>query len=916
MIRGAEREYETILGDYKKRTAGTSRTPSSSGVKGARSARHDHVRQDRGERRRSRTRASSKPGTNRSAATIATSAEHGTLQRPQRLRGAGRGVGNAPVKVDSDTISGLGARNIGSAAMSGRIAALDAVNEGSRLTVYVGAASGGVWKSVNGGTTFKPVFDKQPVQSIGAIAIDPKNPKTIWVGTGESWTRNSVSIGDGVYKSTDGGDNWTNMGLKDSERIAKIARRSDRHEHRLRLRARQSSGATATSAASTRPPTAARRWTKVLKGANASTGCSMMSMDRKNPEDDLRRHVGLPPQGLDVPLRRRRPERAERQRLVQDRPTAARRGRSSTRSRAQGPAAEAVGPRGGRPSRRRIRTSSTRSSKRSRRRTRSIAPTTAARRGRRATAARYMVWRPFYFANLIVDPKDENKLYKPDLVAHRQHRRRQELQQHRRRRARRLPRRLDRSREHRPPHHRRRRRPLVLVRRRQSLVEGREPAGLAVLSRERRHGHARTTSTADCRTTARGSATRNIPAASPTASGRTCTAATASGCSPIRPIPTTSTPSRRAATSAASTARRTRSRGIQPLPDYKEGKLRFNWNTPIHMSPTQNGHGLHRLAVPLPLARSRPDVGAHLARPHDERSREAEAGAVRRRDRRQLRRPRCTRRSTRSPSRRRTRTSIWVGTDDGNVQVTRDGGKTWTNVVGEHRRAAEERLGLVRRAGPLRRGHGLRHVRPAHVRRHAAVRVQDHRLRQDVDAARRRRRAGARLRARHQARISSTATCSSSARSSACGSRSTAASSGRSTRAAICPNVAVRDLAIHPRDQRSRHRHARPRHLDHRRHHAAARADAGRAARRTSPSSQASPVVQQHHGLRRLGRTATPRSSAPNPPGDAVITYYQKKRHIFGDLKIEVFDSDGKSSARSRASKRRGLNRVALVDAH
>src|ERR1700753_2603782 len=129
---------------------------------------------------------------------------------------------NGPVKVDSQTISGLGARNIGSAQMSGRIAAIDAVQEGGRLTVYIGSASGGVWKSVNGGTTYKPVFDKQPVQSIGAVTVDPKTPKTIWVGTGEAWTRNSVSVGDGVYKSTDGGDNWTNVGLRDSERIVKI----------------------------------------------------------------------------------------------------------------------------------------------------------------------------------------------------------------------------------------------------------------------------------------------------------------------------------------------------------------------------------------------------------------------------------------------------------------------------------------------------------------------------------------------------------------------------------------------------------------------------------------------------------------------------------------------------------------------
>jgi hypothetical protein len=117
------------------------------------------------------------------------------------------------IKVDSDTISGLVARNIGSAEMSGRVAALAAVRVDGRLTVYVGSASGGVWKSVNGGTTFKPVFDKQPVQSIGAIGIDPSAPKTVWVGTGESWMRNSVSIGDGIYKSTDDGENWTNMGL-------------------------------------------------------------------------------------------------------------------------------------------------------------------------------------------------------------------------------------------------------------------------------------------------------------------------------------------------------------------------------------------------------------------------------------------------------------------------------------------------------------------------------------------------------------------------------------------------------------------------------------------------------------------------------------------------------------------------------
>src|SRR6266849_181324 len=126
------------------------------------------------------------------------------------------------IRFDAATVSGLLARNIGSATMSGRIAAVDAVEEDGRITLFVGAASGGVWKSVNGGTTFKPVFDREDVQSIGAVAIDPSNTKTVWVGSGEGWTRNSVSVGDGVYKSTDGGENWTNVGLPKSERVTRI----------------------------------------------------------------------------------------------------------------------------------------------------------------------------------------------------------------------------------------------------------------------------------------------------------------------------------------------------------------------------------------------------------------------------------------------------------------------------------------------------------------------------------------------------------------------------------------------------------------------------------------------------------------------------------------------------------------------
>ncbi len=126
----------------------------------------------------------------------------------------------AQVKIDSDVFGGLEARAIGPATMSGRVTAVEAV-PGDRLTIYAGTAGGGLWKSVDGGMQFKPVFDKYN-QSIGAVALDPANPKTVWVGTGETWVRNSVSVGDGIYRSTDGGDNWTKLGLADTERIARI----------------------------------------------------------------------------------------------------------------------------------------------------------------------------------------------------------------------------------------------------------------------------------------------------------------------------------------------------------------------------------------------------------------------------------------------------------------------------------------------------------------------------------------------------------------------------------------------------------------------------------------------------------------------------------------------------------------------
>src|SRR6202047_4034564 len=189
----------------------------------------------------------------------------------------------APYRFDAATVSGLPARNIGSATMSGRIAALDAVEEDGRITVFVGAASGGVWKSVNGGTTYKPVFDREDVQSMRAGALDTSNSKNVWVGTGEAWMRNSVSVGDGVYKSTDGGENWTNVGLKDSEHIAKILI-DPKDGNSVFVCAMGHLWDDNDERGVYKTTDGGKTWKKVLAGANGSSGCALMAMSRQEPK--------------------------------------------------------------------------------------------------------------------------------------------------------------------------------------------------------------------------------------------------------------------------------------------------------------------------------------------------------------------------------------------------------------------------------------------------------------------------------------------------------------------------------------------------------------------------------------------------------------------------------------------------------
>ncbi len=135
-----------------------------------------------------------------------------------------RSSSNTPAtnaKLSAQTFKGVKLRNLGPAFMSGRIADI-AIHPENENIWYVAVGSGGVWKTVNAGVTWTPIFDEQPSYSIGCVAIDPGNTNTIWVGTGENVGGRHIGFGDGIYKSEDGGKNWSNMGLKESQHISKI----------------------------------------------------------------------------------------------------------------------------------------------------------------------------------------------------------------------------------------------------------------------------------------------------------------------------------------------------------------------------------------------------------------------------------------------------------------------------------------------------------------------------------------------------------------------------------------------------------------------------------------------------------------------------------------------------------------------
>jgi len=572
-------------------------------------------------------------------------------------------------RFDAATVSGLPARNIGSATMSGRVAAVDAVEQDGRTTVFVGAASGGVWKSVNGGTTFKSVFDRESVQSIGAVTIDPSNPKTVWVGSGEAWVRNSVSIGDGVYKSTDGGENWTNVGLKDSEHIAKIL--VDPGDGNSVLVCAMGHLWNDNDERGVYKTTdGGKTWKKVLAGANGSSGCALLAMSRQEPKTiyaamwDFRRQAwtfrsGGPGSGLFKST-----DGGEHWSEVND---------SNAKGlppKPWGRVAVAVAP-----SKPQV-----------------VYANIEAEKGRglyrsddggaswtKLDASNYMLWRPFYFGNLIVDPKDENKIFKPDgplllspdggksfnVVSNAAH----------------------------GDFH-----DVWIDPKNTNIVFATDDGGVwRSEDGGNRWKHQMNLPISQFYHVSTDSADPyHVYGGLQDNSSWVGDSSYPGGVSNWRwenmfggdgfwMFEDTSDPDYIYAEAQGGEMARVNRytheiRGLKPWPNYGEKKLRFNWNTPIHMSPNEKGTiyvGAQFLFRSRDHGQSWDRISPDLTTNDPEKQKQEESGGVTI-DNSSAEMHTTIYSISESPKNGQI---IWVGTDDGNLQITRDGAKTWTNVV-------------------------------------------------------------------------------------------------------------------------------------------------------------------------------------------------------------------------------------------
>jgi photosystem II stability/assembly factor-like uncharacterized protein len=182
--------------------------------------------------------------------------------------------------IDVEQLKGLKIRNIGPAGMSGRVTTIDVVLSEPDI-IYAGTASGGVWKSTSGGIDWKPIFDEEATQSVGALAINQYNPSVVWVGTGEGNPRNSHNSGGGIYRSLDAGRNWQLMGLEATRNIHRVIIHPD-DPNTVYVAALGSIWGTNPERGVYKTTDGGETWEKILY-VNESVGCADLVIDPSNP---------------------------------------------------------------------------------------------------------------------------------------------------------------------------------------------------------------------------------------------------------------------------------------------------------------------------------------------------------------------------------------------------------------------------------------------------------------------------------------------------------------------------------------------------------------------------------------------------------------------------------------------------------
>jgi photosystem II stability/assembly factor-like uncharacterized protein len=892
-VRGVERIIESDLGDYEQ-VAGVW-TPFSidSGRKGA--PRTFHLTIDRAEANVELDDAAfhfPAPGAR----------VERTIHPPE---GAAPPSASAPAakssepRLDAGVISGLGARNIGSAAMSGRVATLAAFVDSGKTTVYAGAASGGVWKSLDGGTTFRPVFDKEAVQSIGAITVDPSRHQTVWVGTGESWTRNSVSIGDGIYKSLDGGASWHNMGLPESERIARIIVHPQKGDT-VYVCVPGKLWSDSADRGVYKTTDGGKTWSLVLKGPNLSTGCSGLSMDPKEPDAllagmwDFRRRGWTSRSGGDGPSA---PSGSSLQRTTDGGKTWT----PLTKDTNQG---LPPGPWG------RIEVTYAPSDPKTiyafieSKDSALFASSDGGATWQERDKSRNMVWRPFYFARLIVDPVQPNRVFKPDATLIVSDDGGKSFTRAG-------------GKSHGDWHD------LWIDPTNTQHIIGGDDGGLWISwdggNRWWKSNNLPISQFYHVSVDAKDP--YQVYGGLQDNSSWVGDSAYPGGISNSRwenlfnsdgfwVIPDPTDPQSVYAEAQGGYIsridRRTRAaRDIQPKAGFKE-KLRFNWNTPIHASPSQKGT-IYLGAQFLFRSRDRGDswerISPDLTTNDPEKQKQEQSGGVTV-DNSSAEMHTTIYSISESPKDNKT---IWVGTDDGNLQVTRDAGKSWTNVIANvpglpkaswvswveasrHDAATAYACFDRHTFGDMApwvfktTDHGKTWTRI--VGPDKGVRGYAHVVKEDAT--------------RPELLFVGTEL----------GLFITLDGGGSwaEFKGGDFPPVAVRDLQLQTReDDLVIATHGRGIWIID--DLAPLRALTAKTLSQRAAFLPGRPVQQRMRGMEGwvegdasyMGR---------NPPDGAVITYYQRERHLYGRLKLEVLDAAGKVVDTLSASKRRGINRV------